>query len=235
MERGNQTEQHAGGDRHAEREREHAAVDAGGGEPDDVGRNEGDQRPRAPGRQHQPARTGDQRQQQAFGNQLPDDAAAAGAERRANRHLPRAADGFAQQQRGGVGAGNQQHHTDDAPQEIQRETHIANQLVLQTRRGDATAFVALGILLLERGRNDGQIGLRLFERDIRLEAPDGEEVVPGAAGRARRLGSQTSVSPGNWKPGGITPTIDLRRIADANGSLEDSRIAVRAGFASTNG
>ena len=87
VERGDQAEQHARRDRHAQREDEHAAVDAGAGEPDHVGRRQGGQRAHAPRRQQQARRAGDERQQKAFGNQLADDPAAAGAERRADRHL----------------------------------------------------------------------------------------------------------------------------------------------------
>ena len=49
-------------------------------------------------------------------------------------------------------------------------------------------FVALRILLLEPGGNRGQLGLRLLERDVRLEPRDREEIVCRATGRTGRLG-----------------------------------------------
>ena len=121
------------------------------------------QRSRSPVGQQDSASARDERQQQAFGDQLPDDPAAAGAERRANGNLARAGRRLAQQQRGGVGTRDQQHHANDTPQEVQRQTHIAHELVLQTHGRHATPFVAVRVLLLEARGDRGQLGLRLFE------------------------------------------------------------------------
>jgi hypothetical protein len=66
MEGRNEAEEHAGGERHAERECEDAPINADHGKPDYFGRTESDQGPHAPGRQEYPEDTCDQRQQQAF-------------------------------------------------------------------------------------------------------------------------------------------------------------------------
>ena len=58
-----------------------------------------------------------EREQHAFGEQLADDAAAAGADGGADGDLARAAGGARQQQVGDVGAGDQQHAADRAQQD----------------------------------------------------------------------------------------------------------------------
>ena len=163
VERRNETEQQAGGERNDKGEREDASIDAAFGTADHVSRTQRHQRSRAPEGQQNTGSAGDERQQQALGDQLPDDPAPPGAERRANGDLARARRRLAQQQRGGVGTGDQQHHAHDTPQEVQREAHVAHELVLQTHGGHATPFVAVRVLLLEARGDRGQLGLRLFE------------------------------------------------------------------------
>ena len=154
-----------------------------------VSRTQRHQRARAPEGEQASGSACDKREQQALGDQLPDDPAAPGAERRANSNLARAGRRLPQEQRGGVGTGDQQHHAHDTPQEVQRQTHVAHELVLQTHGRHATPFVAVRVLLLEARGNRGQLGLCLFERHVRFESRHGKEIVSGAAGLAGRLGN----------------------------------------------
>ena len=88
-------------------------------------------------------------------------------------------------------------------------------------------LVAVRVLLLEARGNRGQLGLRLFERHVRLEPRHGEEIVSGAAGWFVVWGTQTSVSLGNWKPGGITPTM-ARGLPTRIVRSQDAGVAAKA-------
>ena len=158
------------------------------GEPDHVGWRQGDQHLSAPQREQRSGRAGDQRQQQAFGNHLPQDPAAARAERHPDGHFAAACGRLAQQQRGGVGAGDQQHDTHHTPQQVKSQAHAAHELILQTQQGDASPLVALRVLLLEAGGNRRELRLRLFRRNTCVQPPNREETVVRAAGRTRLLG-----------------------------------------------
>lgn len=87
VERRNQSEQQTRGARNDQGECGHAAVDAGWGEPDHVGRSQRQQRSCSLVGQQQSVSACDEGQQKTFGDQLPDDATAIGAEHRANRDL----------------------------------------------------------------------------------------------------------------------------------------------------
>ncbi len=72
-----------------------------------------------------PKRAADQREHDAFGQQLPDDAPAAGAERGPHRQLARAHGRAREQQVGDVGAADEEHESDDAEEQHRREPQIA--------------------------------------------------------------------------------------------------------------
>ena len=72
----------------------------------------------------------DHRQQHAFGQQLPDDAAASRADGGADGDFARPAGGARQQQAGHVGAGDQQHAAYRAQQNEERGAHVAHQKLL---------------------------------------------------------------------------------------------------------
>jgi hypothetical protein len=80
-----------------------------------------------------------QGQQDAFGEELADDASASGADGDADGDLPAACHGAGQQQVGDVGAGDQQHETDRAHQTQKRGAHIADHGF--TERIDAEAGI----------------------------------------------------------------------------------------------
>ena len=75
-------------------------------------RPEGDDRPRHPIRDEQPGGAGEQREEQALGQELADEAAARRAERQPDRHLVTPGRRARQQQVRDVGAGDQQHQAD---------------------------------------------------------------------------------------------------------------------------
>ena len=73
--------------------------------------------------QKQPGASAEQRQHDALGQELPDDADAAGAEGGADGHLALPCRRAGQQQVGDVRAGYQQHEADGGPQHEQRRTY----------------------------------------------------------------------------------------------------------------
>src|SRR6185436_4913135 len=99
---------------------------------------------------------------------------------RASRRLP-------EEQRRGVGTGDDQHDANDAPQEVQHQANVTHQSLLQWYRGHAAALVAVRVLLLEAGPDRVQLDLCRLERDTRLEPRDGEKTVARPAGGAIRL------------------------------------------------
>ena len=72
-------------------------------------------------------------EQDAFGEELADDAGAAGSQGGADGKLALAAGGAHQQQVGHVGAGDQQHQADGAQQHEQRFAGVADDRVAQRR------------------------------------------------------------------------------------------------------
>ena len=116
-------------ERDDDRERDHAPV-----EPDEVAvladarQTRGvdrEQRANAGPADEQPEHAAGERQHDALGQQLPDDAAARSADRGADRDLAPAAGGAHEQQVGDVGAGDQQHEADGAAVDQQRRLDVA--------------------------------------------------------------------------------------------------------------
>jgi hypothetical protein len=71
-------------------------------------------------------RTTEARQQNALGEQLPDEARSVGAERDAHCHFMPARRGAHQQQVGNVGAGDEQHERHCSGKDVQRPLDVAN-------------------------------------------------------------------------------------------------------------
>ena len=93
-------------------------------------------------RQQQAERAAAERQQDALGQQLADDAAAAGAERRADGDLPLPRQRPRQQQVGDVGARDQQHEGRPTPSRTSSdEPHVADHLLLQRHDAERQAAV----------------------------------------------------------------------------------------------
>ena len=82
--------------------------------------DQAEQEAQDPARHEQAERAPEQRQEQALREQLPHQAATAGAEGEADRDLPLPARGAGQEQVADVGAGDQQHQADDRHQDRQR-------------------------------------------------------------------------------------------------------------------
>ena len=131
-----------------------------------------------------PSDAAGERQQHAFGQQLADDAAAAGADRGADRDLALPAGGADQQQVGDVGAGDQQHEADRAEQHQQRRPHVPHELSLQRlrRRSRCSRRSAFGIL-------------RVCTRRPRAPAAPAPARASRPASSGRRPGNS---GPGRW-------------------------------------
>ena len=88
----------------------------------------------------------DSRQEQALGEQLPDEADPLGAERRADRHLAHAADGPRQHQVGDVRARDEQQAADRAEEHEQRQPDAADEPVGERAEADPHLRVRLRVL-----------------------------------------------------------------------------------------
>ena len=118
---GDETEEHARGDRERRGEAEHAPVDAEIEDDALVGRrDEGHQRRAESAGQDRAAGRARRREQQALGEQLPDDAAARRAEAETHGDLPLARARSGEQQVGEVGARDHQDERCGPEQQPQR-------------------------------------------------------------------------------------------------------------------
>ena len=113
-----------------------------------------DQEARSPDREGEPRDRSRHGQQQAFGQQLADQAVVRGAEREARRELMPPGGGARQQEIRDVGAGDEQHQRDDAGQRDQRLAVVLPQLGeagrgrLQRQRSLEEALQRLGRTIL---------------------------------------------------------------------------------------
>ena len=115
------------------------------------------------------------REHQALGEQLPDDANASGAEREPGRDLLAAGGGPRQEQPGDVGAGNQQHDADGGERQVgetpQRRLHF--DIAAQTGSTPTPAWALVsGYARSSRAAIAANSRARLFERGARLEPPE---------------------------------------------------------------
>ena len=158
-----------------------------------------------------PARAAAEREQHALGQRLPGEAQAAGAERRAYRHLALARRRFGEQQVGHVDARDEQHEGDRAEKGQEAVTHRRLELVAQRRHVRAVVAVGLGILLLKLRADPIHLRARAFERHAGLQPRVDAQKVIDARRRLRsafereRAQSVSSVF-GNSKVDGRTPT-----------------------------
>jgi hypothetical protein len=89
-------------------------------------------------------------EEDALGEELPDDAAAARAEGDADGDLAPARGGAREQQVGDVGAGDEQHAADGSEEDVDRRAHVADDLVAERDQDDADGRVGVGVVALER-------------------------------------------------------------------------------------
>ena len=148
-------------------------------------------------RQREARGAADEKQQRRLDEHLANQPAAAGADRQAHRDLPPPCRRARQQHAGDVGARDRQHQRDDAHQH--RHERGDRRAVAGNRRrgGDAQAFAAVrvGILLLERARDAGQLALRLPDGDAGLETRAHHEPHAFTAGQDRRRSGAATARP----------------------------------------
>jgi hypothetical protein len=138
--------------------------------PGDDGRDE-------PAREQQTHEGRRQRQDDAFGQQLPHDAPPAGAERRAQGDLAPARGAAGQQQVRDVAARDEQHHPDRGEQHEEPRLVVADEAVSERRRRVAQLAGILRKVVTEPYRDGLELLLRLLRRRARLQSPVDAEVV----------------------------------------------------------
>ena len=177
--RGTETEEEAGDQGHADREREHGPVDLNVGQTrqSDLLRGRGRQHTRADGSQQQPESTSCQRNHAALDAQLARDGRTTGAQRGTHRHLALSRRRARQQKVRDVGARDQQDQRDRAHQEEQRRTHRADQLLLQRDADKCLVLVGVRERRFETPADRPQLGVRRLERDPGFQKRHGAVVV----------------------------------------------------------
>ena len=164
-----QPEDQAGDQRHREREDQGRQIDRHLVETREIRRRQREERRHAPARDDGTAEAGGERQHHALGEELADQAAASGADRRAHDDLAAARRGARQQQIGDVGAGDEQHEAHRAEQHEQRLPRRADDGLMERR--DAHALVAVAARVLG-GQPGGDAGhLRLGSRPAMRRSP----------------------------------------------------------------
>jgi hypothetical protein len=132
----------------------------------------------APPREQETAGCRDECEAHAFGEELSHDAPASGAERRANRHLPRARRAAGQQQVGHVAAGDQLDQHDGCEQHKEALSEIADETLHERRRTEVHRGVVPGKIAAQPVRGGVELRLRLAERSSRFQpAVDGQVVL----------------------------------------------------------
>ena len=109
-------------------------------------------------REQQPGGRAERRQHAAFGDQLPHQPAAAGAERGAHGDLAAARFRARDQQVGDVGAGDEQDERDRRHQRQQRRAQRAEQLDVERADLDAALLVGLRVRAFELPRDAVELG-----------------------------------------------------------------------------
>ncbi len=190
VERGDEAEQDAGGDRHQQREAERGPVHPNlvqarnvhrGPRGESRGEPHGEQRPADPARQGE---------QDALGQELAHHPAAACTQRGANRGLAAARRRLRELEIGDVGAGNEQEEPDGAQQHEERPPRRADEELVQRRHPRAHDAVRRRVLLLEPPDDGLELRIRLLDRHARTKARDGPDEVRAPEERllARRRG-----------------------------------------------
>ena len=141
LQRREQTESQAGDEGDTEGEEHDGAVQADGLEPRNVGRLSGHQRPGRPVGDHQADDAAGKAEDDRLGQQLPEQPAAAGPHRHADRELTLTRRRTRQQQVGDVRAGDQQHQADRTEQHEERPLHVTDDHVAQRSGGKRKAGV----------------------------------------------------------------------------------------------
>ena len=126
------------------------------------------------------------RQDERLGQQLADDAAAAGADGGAHRDLAGAHAAAGEQQVGDVAARDEEHERHRAEQDEQPLTVVADDFRVKGIRDPDPDLVVVGILLRHLLINRLQFRIRLRDRHAAREPPDSGQVVVVVAGELLR-------------------------------------------------
>ena len=121
------------------------------------------------------------REQDALGQQLLDETAAAGADRRAQGHFALAHGRTREQEVRDVDARDEQQQADRAEQRVQRGPEEADDFVCERHGERRPAFVGRRKLPLDTRVKRSQLGVGLFERDAGLQARDRFDEMRAAA------------------------------------------------------
>ena len=165
VKRRRQSEEKARHQRHREREDQHHAVDSNIADARERCGREGHEGQHPEPRQPDTQEARRQSEQRTFGEQLPDQSPARGADRGAHDHLARADAGARQEQVRHVGARDQEDHHDGAEQHVHSLANVADQQILQPDQRDGLALVARRIRLGQPRRNRHHLALRLLQAD----------------------------------------------------------------------
>ncbi len=184
--RGQQTEEQAGGEGQPEDERDGAPV-----ERDLV---EAREAPRAQHPEHRDAGPGQEEggettgagEHQALGQPLPDQPAPARSEGGADRHFLAAREPLGEQEARHVRAGDQEDERDRPREDEQGRTHAAHHRLLQRLDVHGDARVRLGTLRLEAPGHHAQLGPGLLQGRPRAQAPEHPQEAAMARFRLRR-------------------------------------------------
>ena len=177
---GDESENDTGGERDEQGETEDRGVELNRADARNVLRDGLDQSFGSPLREKQPEPAAQTGEEHALGQELPDDAHAAGAHRGAQRDFLSASRGAREQKVRDVGVRNQQHADDRAEQDIQGGADVADHVFPQRPGSHAKKRVRLRILFRQTGGDGRQISLRLRDRDARFQSRDGFEAVTAA-------------------------------------------------------
>ena len=191
---------------------------------------------------HPPERAGDHRQQQAFRQQLANQARPAGAERDAHRHFRGASGGAGQQQTGDIGARDHQNSRADAEHNPQGAPNVTWKLDVPVAAG-VDQQRPLAILLLDRlGRHRkapdqllfirveyrGEARLHLGTRGSRREPAQNAEPAPVGSLNAALLYIMAGIQMSTNFPGSTPKKPFARDSDDGEVVASDSECAGRA-------
>jgi len=122
-------------------------------------------------------------------DQLSNQPAASGPECRAHGELAAASEPAGQQQSGQVHTSNDKDDRHDCHQQLQAGTSVTHKKILKTEDEDVHAF-SHALLLPERCRDDGHLGLCSLERRVRRQPAIGLKRARSGRGRVCRIDPQ---------------------------------------------
>ena len=178
---GSQSKNHARQQRRADGEPQRLAVERHLRKPGNVGGTRGDEHFHTPVTDESAHPAAEQRQHDAFRQQLAHHPPAPGTERQSQRDFLLSRGSAGQHQVGHIRARDQQHAGHDAPQHQQCRARIPSHRLLQQRHdGDSRGHCSARMLLCEPRLDCVQLGLRLRQRHARFESRQHAQPIPAA-------------------------------------------------------